>query len=247
MVSSARVLSRLGFDRLERRELAWLAVGVSACALLLLFLLLASKVAEGDTLALDTKILRALRRADDPRRPVGPSWMESSLFDITAIGSPAVLGLVVTGVVGFLLLQRRGRTALAVALTCVSGEFVDSAMKHAFSRPRPDVVPPLREVWSTSFPSGHAMESAIVYLTLGAMLMRVADRGVTKVYCLAVAALLTTLVGISRVWLGVHYPTDVLGGWMIGFVWASICWLATERVEGRAGIDAERSKSRDLL
>jgi undecaprenyl-diphosphatase len=84
------------------------------------------------------------------------------------------------------------------------------------------------------------MESAIVYLTLGAMLMRVANRRITKVYCMTVAVLLTAIVGISRVWLGVHYPTDVLGGWLIGFVWASICWLATERVEARAGIDAER-------
>jgi undecaprenyl-diphosphatase len=236
-------LSRLGFDRLERREITWLAVGVGACTLLLLFLVLAGQVAEGDTLAFDTKILRGLRSPDDPRRPIGPDWLASSLVDLTALGSPAVLGLVVLSVVGFLLLQGRRRTAVAVALTCFSGELVDSAMKHAFNRPRPTVVPALREAWSTSFPSGHAMESAIVYLTLGAMLMRVADRRITKVYCLAIAVMLTAIVGVSRIWLGVHYPTDVLGGWMIGFVWASICWLATERVEARAGIEAERAKS----
>jgi undecaprenyl-diphosphatase len=239
----ARALSRLGFDRLERHEITWLAVGVGACMLLLLFVVLAGEVAEGDTLAFDTKILRALRSPDDPRRPIGPDWIASSLVDLTALGSPTVLALVVLGVVGFLLLQRRNHTAIAVALTCFSGEFVDNAMKHAFNRPRPTVVPALREVWSTSFPSGHAMESAIVYLTLGAMLMRVADRPLTKIYCLAVAVLLTAIVGVSRIWLGVHYPTDVLGGWMIGFVWASICWLATERVQARAGIDAERTKS----
>jgi undecaprenyl-diphosphatase len=197
-------------------------------------------VAAGDTLAFDTRILRALRSADDPAKPIGPPWVESSLIDLTSLGSPAVLALVVLAVVGFLLLQGRRRTAIAVTLTCFSGEIVDNAMKHAFNRPRPTVVPALREVWSTSFPSGHAMESAIVYLTLGAMLMRVANRRITKVYCMTVAVLLTAIVGISRVWLGVHYPTDVLGGWLIGFVWASICWLATERVEARAGIDAER-------
>lgn len=237
-----QLLSRLGFDRVERRELTWLALGVITCTLVMLFLLLAGTVAEGDTLAFDTRILRALRSADDPRRPIGPGWIESSLYDLTALGSPIVLTLVVAAVVGYLLLQRRRRTAIAVAVTCISGELLDSAMKLAFNRPRPTVVPPLREVWSTSFPSGHAMESAIVYLTLGAMLMRIADRRATKVYCLAVAALVSALVGVSRVWLGVHYPTDVIGGWMIGFVWASICWLATQRVEEQVGIDAERDR-----
>lgn len=232
------------FGRLERREITWLAVGVAACALVLLFVFLAGEVAEGDTLAFDTKILRALRSPDDPARPIGPAWIASSLVDLTSLGSPTVLALVSLAVVGFLLLQGRARTAFAVMLTCFSGELVNSVLKHAFNRARPTVVPALREVWSTSFPSGHAMESAIVYLTLGAMLMRVADRRLTKVYCLAVAVLLTAIVGISRIWLGVHYPTDVLGGWMIGFVWASICWIATERYEAQAGIDAERAKSR---
>jgi len=241
--AGTRVLSRLGFDRLERRELTWLAVGVAACTLLLLFVFLAGQVAEGDTLAFDTKILRALRSAANPAKPIGPEWVESMLFDLTALGGPAVLGLVVLAVVGFLLLQGRRRTAVAVMLTCFSGELLASAMKHAFNRPRPSVVPALRQVWSTSFPSGHAMESAIVYLTLGAVLMRVANRSVTKVYCLAVAVLLTAVVGVSRIWLGVHYPTDVLGGWMIGFVWASVCWLATERYEAQVGIDAERPRS----
>jgi undecaprenyl-diphosphatase len=230
---------RRRFDRLERRELTWLAVGAAACTLLL-FVLLAGRVTRGNSFAFDTSILRALRRADDPSRPIGPSWVESSLYDLTALGSPIVLALVVLAAVGFLLLQGRNRTALAVALTTISGELLDTLLKHAFSRPRPTVVPALREVWSTSFPSGHAMESAIVYLTLGAMLMRVSDRRLTKIYCLVVAVLLTALVGISRVWLGVHYPTDVAGGWMIGFVWASICWLVTDRLERPAGLDAER-------
>jgi undecaprenyl-diphosphatase len=234
MSTGARALSRLGIDRLERRELTWLVVGIGACALLLLFLFLAGDVAEGDTLAFDTKILRALRNADDPSRPIGPAWIEPALLDLTALGGATVLGLVVAVVVGFLLLQGRRRTALAVAITSISGEVINAAMKHVFNRPRPDVVPHLREVFTTSFPSGHAMESAIVYLTLGAMLMRIARRRATKLYVLAVAMLLTIVVGVSRVWLGVHYPTDVIGGWMIGFVWASICWLAAQWFERRA-------------
>ena len=227
---------------LKRRELTWLFVGLAACVLLLVFLTLASEVVEGDTQAFDTKILQTLRDSDDPSKPIGPAWIEVSLLDLTALGGPTVLTLVVLAVIGFLLLQTRYRTALFVVATWLSGELVSSGLKHAFNRPRPTIVPPLREVFSTSFPSGHAMESAIVYLTLGAILMRVAEDRLTKVYCLGIAVLLTVLVGTSRVYLGVHYPTDVIGGWTIGFAWASICWLVEERYEATAGIAEEKTR-----
>jgi undecaprenyl-diphosphatase len=146
-------------------------------------------------------------------------------------------------VAGFLVLQTRYRTAIVVATTAGGGELLNAVMKHAFNRPRPTIVPHLRVVYTTSFPSGHAMESAIVYLTLGAILMRAADSRLTKIYILAVAMLLTMLVGISRVYLGVHYPTDVLGGWIVGFIWASLCWLVARRFEGTTHIQAEKTKS----
>jgi undecaprenyl-diphosphatase len=109
-------------------------------------------------------------------------------------------------------------------------------------RPRPDVVPPLQTVYESSFPSGHAMNSAIIYLTLGAMLMRIARGRVAKGYCMALAVLATFVVGVSRVYLGVHYPTDVLAGWIVGLAWASVCWLVERRVDVQAGIRAERGK-----
>jgi len=229
--------------KLERRELSWLFVGLGACVLLLIFVILAGEVIEGDTQVFDVKIVRALRDPADPSKPRGPAWLENALLDLTALGGPTVLGLVVFAAAGFLLLQRRYRTALFITITLFSGELVNSALKHAFNRPRPTVVPHLREAFSPSFPSGHAMESAIVYLTLGAMLMRMAENRLTKLYCLGMAILLTVLVGVSRVYLGVHYPTDVLGGWSIGFVWASVCWLVEQRFEASAGIDADKNKS----
>jgi undecaprenyl-diphosphatase len=239
-----RTRSRLGIHRLERHELQWLLVGLGACVMIWIFLSLAGQVADGETLAFDVRILRALRNPADPSLPIGPPWIESVLLDLTAIGSPTVLALVVVAVTGFLLLQTRYWTTLFVLLTVISGEMVSSALKQLFGRPRPTVVPHLREVFSSSFPSGHAMTSAVVYLTLGTMLMRVSEQRLTKMYCFAIALLLTMLAGISRVFLGVHYPTDVIGGWIIGFVWASICWLVAQQFEVRSGIKAERSKSR---
>ena len=231
------------FRKLERHELGWLIAGLTVCLLLWGFLALASEVMEGDTTALDTKILVSLRKADDPSRPIGPAWMETALLDLTAIGGPTVLGLVVLSVVGFLALQGRYRTALVVLITAASGEVANVAMKNAFLRPRPTVVPHLRDVASTSFPSGHAMESAIIYLTLGAMLMRLAERRVTKLYCIGMAIFVTFLVGVSRVYLGVHYPTDVIGGWIFGFFWASLSWLVSRRFEAQTGVAEEREKA----
>jgi undecaprenyl-diphosphatase len=232
----------LRLRKLELHEIEWLIIGIVICLLLWGFFALASEVMEGDTRALDTRILLALRKADDPTRPIGPLWIQNSLLDLTAIGGPTVLGLVVCAVAGFLALQTRFRTALVILLTAASGELANIVLKHIFLRERPDVVPHLRNVTSTSFPSGHAMESAIIYLTLGAMLMRIAERRVTKIYCIGMAVFITLLVGISRVYLGVHYPTDVIAGWMFGFFWASICWLVARRFERETGVAQERQK-----
>ena len=229
--------------RRDRHEIAWLLVGLASCILLLVFLKLASEVMEGDTQAMDTKIVRALRKADDPSKPIGPPWMEGVLEDLTALGGPTVTWLVMLSLTGYLLLQTKYRTALFVFATAASGDLVNHAIKGVFARARPTVVPHLRDAFSTSFPSGHSMESAIVYLTLAAMLMRIVDGRVTKAYCLGLAILITGLVGVSRVFLGVHYPTDVIGGWIIGLFWASLCWLAAQHYEVRAGLRAERKKS----
>jgi undecaprenyl-diphosphatase len=231
------------WTRLERRELTWLFVGLGLCVLLLGFVSLAGEVTDGDTQAFDTKILLALRDPIDLSRPIGPAWIEESLIDLTSIGGATVLWLIIVAVAGFLVLQTRYRTAIVVVLTSASGELLNSVMKHAFNRPRPSIVPHLRVVYTASFPSGHAMESAIVYLTLGAILMRASESRVTKTYILGLAVLLTVLVGVSRVYLGVHYPTDVIGGWIVGFFWATVCWLVAQRFEGAAHIQAERKKS----
>ena len=233
----------LHLTRLERHEIAWLLIALASSTLLLGFLKLASEVMEGETMAFDTRILRALRDAKDPARMIGPPWLQGALLDLTALGSPVILGLVVIAVVGFLLLQTRYRTALFVLITSTGGWFVNYALKSAFERTRPSVVPHLRDVASPSFPSGHALTSAVVYLTLGAVLMHVSTGRLTKFYCLAIAMLVTLLTGVTRVCLGVHYPTDVIAGWIVGLLWASICWGAAQMLERRTGMKAEQKKA----
>ncbi len=234
----ARAWRRL--TSLERRELTWLLVGLGGCVLLFAFLRLAGEVMGGETMAFDRRILLAFRKADDPSLPIGPPWVTSALFDLTALGGPTLIALVVLTVVGFFVVQARYWTAFFVFMTAISGELVSYAMKSVFARPRPGITPHLREAFSSSFPSGHAMQSAIIYLTLGAMLMRITSGRLTKIYCFTVAMLLTFLVGLSRVWLGVHYPTDVIAGWIIGLIWASVCWLVAQHYEVRAGLKAEK-------
>jgi len=223
--------ARARLTTLERHELTWLLVGLGGCVLLFVFVVLAGTVMEGDTQAFDTRIVRAFRTAADASKPIGPAWVESAMLDLTALGGPTVLGLLVISVTGFLALQGRYRTALFIFITSATGVAVGYALKAVFMRARPTIVPQLRPVGETSFPSGHAMQSAIVFLTLGTLLMRIAEGRATKLYCFVMALVLTFLVGVSRVYLGVHYPTDVLGGWIVGMLWASICWLAAQRYE----------------
>src|SRR5262249_8566991 len=159
-------------------------------------------------------------RADDPALPVGPPWLREAGLDATALGSTLVLVLVVVAVVGFLGIQRRYGVMALTVLTTTGGTLLSVVLKQAIHRGRPAVVPHLREVSTPSFPSGHALLAAVVYLTLGILLMQVVPGRLAKLYCLLWAMFLTFLVGVSRVYLGVHYPTDVLAGWIAGLVWA---------------------------
>ena len=224
----------------DRTEFALLVGGLFLVFLTFVIFDLVGEVLDGDTQAFDERVLRLLRKADDPSVPIGPRWLHSAALDITALGGAPVLGLAVAAIVGFLWLQGMQRTALFVFAASTGGWLLNGLLKAAFARPRPDIVPHLREVMTLSFPSGHAMTSAAVYLTLGAMLMRISERPITKFYCMGVAMLATILIGTSRVYLGVHYPTDVLAGWLIGLSWALICWLIERRIERQAGLKQEQ-------
>jgi undecaprenyl-diphosphatase len=190
------------------------------------FVELAEMVDAGETHTVDTALLLALRNPADPSQPVGPIWMSEIMRDITALGGTAVLTLLSLGVIGYLLLLRRYGLVALVIVSVGGAMLLNFLLKLGFDRPRPDLVPRLQQVYHASFPSGHSMSAAATYLTLGALLARVQPQRRHKIYFLSLAIVIMLLVGFSRVYLGVHWPTDVLAGWAAGAVWALMCWLA---------------------
>ncbi|HET6469869.1 MAG TPA: phosphatase PAP2 family protein [Geminicoccaceae bacterium] len=189
------------------------------------FVQLADEVLEGETRTIDETLLLLLRARGDPSEPWGPVWLEEFGRDITALGSMGVLTLVTLGVAGYFAFTRSAREALLLLLAIGGGMVLVTLMKSGFDRPRPDLVPHGTRVVTASFPSGHAMMAAVTYLTLGALLARAQEHWRVKAYLLGFAVLVTVLVGVSRVYLGVHWPSDVLAGWVAGASWAALCWI----------------------
>ena len=200
------------------------------------FLLLADEVMEGDTHGLDQAVLMAFRTPGAPQTPIGPVWLQEMGRDVTAMGSFAVLGLVVLAVVGHLLLSGRRRTALFITVSVLGGTLVSQLLKAGYDRPRPEFGAAAHE-FTASFPSGHAMLSSLTYLTLGALLSRATNSRSLKSFYIGFAVLLTGLVGLSRLYLGVHYFTDVVGGWCLGAAWALLSLLVVTWISRR---DASR-------
>lgn len=189
------------------------------------FLQLADEVGEGEASGFDTAILLGLRNPSDLSDPLGPNWLEEVARDVTALGSMTILIGITLAAAGYLWLAGKRRSVALVLVSVGGGIAFSSLFKRGFDRPRPDLVPHATEVYTASFPSGHAMMAAVTYLTLAAMLARVQPTRALRIYLFALAAFITVLVGVSRVYLGVHWPTDVLAGWTAGAGWALGCWL----------------------
>lgn len=226
------LLSWLG--RREFAFLAWLTVLFGGAWL---FVEVADEVFEGETRSIDEGLLLALRNPADRSDPIGPAWLEELGRDFTALGGVGVLTLITLGVLGYLLLSRRYRTALFTLIAVSGGLLMSTVLKMGFDRPRPDLVPHDSMVYTSSFPSGHSMMSALTYLTLAALLASVQERQRQKAFLLIIAVSLTMLVGLSRVYVGVHWPTDVLAGWSAGAAWAALCWLVARMMQKRGVVE----------
>ena len=216
------------------REMMPLIMLFLAAALSLTFAKIAEEMLDGDLQDFDRAVLLALRHATAPEKPLGPLWLQTAARDVTSLGSPAVLTLVTAACLGFLALKRQWDAAIFVLASICGGSVLSSALKNLLQRARPSFAAAAAETQTYSFPSGHAFLSAVTFLTLGALLARMEPRPGVKIYILAVAIVITILVGISRVYIGAHWPSDVLAGWCAGAAWAILCWLVAERFQAVA-------------
>jgi undecaprenyl-diphosphatase len=200
------------------------------------FIELAEDVIQHTPLAIDEWVMRQLHDPVNPAALLGPPWVHEWGRDVTALGSMPVLLVMLTAVVGYLAMTRRYAAMLFLLAAVAGGIVLSFTLKQLIGRPRPPMIPELRGAL-TSFPSGHSLLSAVVYLTLGALLAELVERRRLKVYFVTVGLLLTFLVGLSRIYLGVHYPTDVLAGWALGLAWAIACWLVARYLRRQGSVE----------
>ncbi len=226
-------------ERLARFENAPFIAFLAPAALLLAFFRIAGEMKEGETDSMDRAVLAALRAPGDAHDPIGPAWVDMMVKDLTSLGSTSVLTLLTLTAVGFLFVAKRYGSALAVIVSISGGTLLSALLKSAFERPRPAFIADGVTIDSFSFPSGHAMLSAVTYLTLGALLTQSEPQRQVKIYITGVAIALTVVIGLSRIYLGVHYPTDVLAGWIVGAAWALACREAERLIEARAPARAD--------
>jgi undecaprenyl-diphosphatase len=231
-MAGLRVLAWLGV-----REAGTLAALLVAASTLWLFVELADEVVEGETASVDERLLLMLRAPNDSADPLGPAWIEELARDVTGLGGVGVLTFLTLASAGFLVLERKRHLAAYLLVAVAGGTLASTLLKLAFDRARPDLVPHGSFVYTSSFPSGHSMLSAITFLTLGALLASGQTNIRIRAYLIALAALLTLSVGVSRVYLGVHWPTDVLAGWTAGAAWTLLCWVLAERLRRRGVVE----------
>lgn len=224
---------------LGAKELSVLIVLFAILASLWVFSELASGVVEGEVAEFDHLVLLSLRNPADLNDPLGPRWVEQIGRDITALGSMVIVGLLTLAIAGYLILDDKRHAAAVIMVATLGAMGVSGLLKSVFERDRPDLVPHGTLVYTASFPSGHATLAASSYLTLGALLARIQRRKRIKAYILLVAISLTLLVGGSRIYLGVHWPTDVLAGWTLGAGWALLCWLLARWLQGRGEMEGD--------
>jgi undecaprenyl-diphosphatase len=232
---SAKVL-RLAVRWVTAQEAAVLLAALGIVLSLTVFSKTAGEMLEGDLREFDDSVLRMLRSPDDPSVPIGPTWLVQTAIDVTALGGTTVLALLLVIVLGYLALEHRYDAMVLVVIATAGGGLLGEGLKWWFARARPAIVPHLVNVGSASFPSGHSMLALVTYLTLGALLARFIPRRRSRTYCVTVSLVLALLVGLSRIYLGVHYPTDVLAGWSAGLAWALLCWLGARYLQYRGRV-----------
>jgi undecaprenyl-diphosphatase len=224
---------------LRRIESRALILMIAAAGSLWAFFNIASEVGEGETLNFDKKILLALRNPADLSDPIGSRSLQEAMRDVTALGGVTVVTLATAvGVLAFVLHRKRWHAAI-LAGTVIAADVVSELLKSFYGRPRPELVPHGSYVYSSSFPSGHSTLSAAMYLTLAMLISSLEPNRGTKQMVFVLAFALVLAIGFSRVYLGVHWPSDVLAGWCLGAACALAGWTALLRFGDRDQIAVE--------
>ena len=223
------------------KEIKMLLLLLTLFLSLLIFINIGNLVTEGTTEHFDESIIKYFRAEGNNSKPAGPGFLNESMRDITSLGGETVITIITIFVIGFLILQKRYNTMWLVLAATIGGALISLGLKEFYGRERPDISYRLIEVTQLSFPSGHSMMSAVVYLTQAAIIARIQKSKRIRIYILSAALFLTFIIGLSRVYLGVHFPTDVIGGWTIGLAWASFCWFVAWYLQRRNKLKQQTS------
>ncbi|MEQ8482376.1 MAG: phosphatase PAP2 family protein [Hoeflea sp.] len=197
------------------------------------FIEIADELAEGELRKIDEGLFLLLRSPADRSVPIGPAWLQETAVEITAIGGYPLIVLTLGAVAGFFVVTRRYGAAVYAVLSVGTGALLSQTLKNYYGRPRPDLVDHLDTVHTMSFPSGHALVTTVTYLTLASIVIGFLDSRRARFYVLSFAVFVAVIVGVSRVYVGVHWPSDVAAGWALGAAWASLSWLIVHLISRR--------------
>jgi undecaprenyl-diphosphatase len=210
---------------------------LAVAGLVWIFFAITNAVTQNETQTFDEKVLLSLRTDAAGKDPIGPEWVEVAMVDLSALGSGAVATLVTTLSVVFLLLDRKPRLAIMLAVCALGTYGVMSAFKDIFARGRPVIIHALRGENGYSFPSGHASIGAALYVTLAVLIASGLERRRLRVYVIFAGVGLALLIGFTRIYIGVHYPSDVVAGWTVGTAWATLCGAVSRQLQKRGVVE----------
>jgi undecaprenyl-diphosphatase len=176
----------------------------------------------------DVAVLTQLQSVGDEAQPLGPAWLREAGRDLTALGSISVLVFSTLAVAGWLLVRRNWRGALMASLAIAGGIGLSFLLKMLYSVPRPDLLTEPTAVFTSSFPSSHAMAALVTYVSLAWVIGRGFASQAFSRYLMACALMISLISGLSRLYLGVHWPTDVMAGWLAGTAWLALCAAALQ-------------------
>jgi len=189
-----------------------------------LFVALASHVHSGSTQALDESVIRWLVAHHTP-------VLDVAMLEITTLGTAVVVMMIVAVAALFLVLTGHKYSAILLLASSIGGVVLNGVLKLGFDRPRPTIFIPAIHTATSSFPSGHATSAAMVYATVAYLAARLAKRRRARWLVMTAAFIIIALISFSRLYLGVHYPSDVLAGVIVGLAWAGFCMATLEAIQ----------------